>query len=87
MIPKKSPVYLMIPRKLIIAWLVSTVVLMVMIIASFQYANYVDRKSNSYWCGIVLLFTDTYKKKPPPTETGKILAHEFQNLRTGFGCK
>jgi hypothetical protein len=57
-----------------------------MILASFQYTNFVDRRSNSYWCGIATLFDDTYKKVPPPTETGKILQEEFAKIKKGYHC-
>jgi hypothetical protein len=79
-------VYIMVPRKLVIAVLTAFVVLFIGLLASFQYANYVDRRSNKVWCGIVVLFDDTYKKSPPTFDTGKILAKEFVRIRQDFTC-
>jgi hypothetical protein len=82
----KKPVYIMVPRKLIVTWLSTTLLMFVLIAGSYQYTNYVDRKSNGLWCGIVNLFNDTYKKSPPPSTAGQILAQEFIRLRKGFHC-
>lgn len=82
-----KPVYIMIPRKLIIAWITSTVVLFIMNLASFQYTNYVERKGNSLLCGIVVLFDDSYTRVPPPPGRGQILAREFHRIRVGYKCK
>lgn len=77
----------MVPRKLIITWIVGTIVLFLGILASFQYANYIDRKSNQRWCGIVTAFTDSYKENPPPpTPLGKKIATEMFNLDKDW-CK
>src|SRR5215213_8187486 len=81
-----KPTYIMIPRKLVMTWLISTLCLFVLSLANFQYTNYVDRRSNGFWCGIVVLFDDTYKKTPPPTEIGRKLAKEFGRIRTGYNC-
>lgn len=84
---KLKPVFLIVPRKLVITWVVSTFILFLLNIASFQYTNYVDRRSNGLWCGIINLFDDTYQKTPPPTSTGQILAREFNRIRKGYNCK
>lgn len=84
---RNRPTYIMVPRKLIVAWITSTAVLFIMVIASFQYSNYVDRKSNTFWCGIVVMFDDTYKETPPPTPVGQKLAIEFSKIRKGYKCK
>ena len=81
------PTYVMVPRKLIITWFSTTLILFIMILFSFQYANYVDRRSNGLWCGVVNLFDDTYKESPPTTDAGKSLAAEFDRIRKGFKCK
>jgi hypothetical protein len=83
---KKQHKVVMLPRSLLIAWLISYVIIIIMFIVSMQYANYIDRKSNRAWCGIVLLFNETYEKNPPPTEIGKMLEAEFKHLRTDFRC-
>lgn len=81
-----KPTYLMIPRKLIRTWVVVTIVTWIGILGSYQYTNWVDRRSNGLWCGIVVLFDDTYKKSPP-TPNRQVLADEFARLRKGFHCK
>lgn len=83
---KLQPVFIMVPRKLIITWITINIVLFIGVIGSFQYTNYVDRSSNRLWCGMIVLFDDTYKKSPPPTPTGRILADEFRRLRSSFDC-
>ena len=83
---KDKPTYIMVPRNLIITWLTTTFILFVLVIASFQYTNYVDRRSNGLWCGIISLFDNTYQKSPPPTETGRILAGEFRRISSEFRC-
>lgn len=81
-----KPTYLMIPRKLIRTWIVVTIVTWIAILFSYQYTNYVDRKSNGLWCGIVVPFDDSYKKNPPPPER-QLLAIQFAKLRKDFHCK
>lgn len=76
----------MIPRKAVIAIVSAYVCLFIGVIVSFQYTNYVDRRSNHHWCGIIVLFDKTYKEKPPTTDTAKILAAEFKNLRKYYSC-
>lgn len=77
----------MVPRKLIRTWVVVTVITWIGILGSYQYTNWVDRRSNGFWCGIVVLFDDTYKTSPPPTTTGQKLAAEFKTMRSNFHCK
>jgi hypothetical protein len=83
----KEPVYIMVPRKLLVTWVITTLVLFIAVVASFQYTNYVDRRSNRAWCGTVELFTNTYKRTPPTTASGQILANEFVKLSQRFECK
>jgi hypothetical protein len=80
-------VHIVIKRKFIVAWIVSYVCMMVMAIASIQWANYIDKRSNQRWCGIVNLFNETYVESPPPTEIGQILQIEFIKLQRDFKCK
>lgn len=77
----------MVPKKALISLIAAWFVLFALVVASFQYTNYVDRRSNRAWCGIVLLFNETYEKSPPPTDIGRILEAEFRHLRTDFKCK
>ena len=81
-----KPTYVMVSRNLIITWLVSTVILLALVLVSFQYTNYVDTRSNKQWCGIVNLFNDTYKDSPPPPGRGQTLADEFIKLSKKFSC-
>jgi hypothetical protein len=81
-----KPTYIMVPRKLLVTWLVVTGLLFTGILASFQYTNYVDRRSNNDLCGLVNAFDDTYKATPPPSDTGKVLAREMIRLRDRFKC-
>lgn len=88
---KLKPTYIMVPRKLIVAWIASSTVLFIMIVSSFQYTNYVDRKSNNLLCGIInLSYTSTKIKPPPSTKEEQNLADaaivEFDKLRKGYHC-
>lgn len=84
---KQEPVYIMVPRKLLITYITTTLVLFIGIIANFQYTNYVDRRSNGFWCGIITLFDNTYDTNPPISATGATLAREFNSLNTKLKCK
>lgn len=86
MTEEKKVVVIALPRKLFVTWLVTTILTWVLVLASFQYTNYVDRRSNRAWCGIVGLFNRTYQTAPPPSDAGKILAIEFARLTKEFEC-
>lgn len=75
-------VYIMVPRKLIISWITTTSILFVMSLASFQYTNYVDRKSNGIWCGIVGLIDDRNQSNPSPPPNSQEFYIRFHDLRT-----
>lgn len=78
--------YSIVSKRLVYAWVFSTFVLVILQLASFQYTNYVDRRSNHRWCGIVNLFNGTYEDTPPTTPIGQKLANEFIRLQKGFSC-
>lgn len=84
---KPVPVFMMVPRKLIIAWLVSFICLATMAISAIMWANYVDRRSNQRWCGIVVLYDDRIRTNPPTDDMGRKAALEFTRLRKEFSCK
>jgi hypothetical protein len=84
---KDKPTYLMVPKKFMVAIIVAFVCLLVGNIAAIQWSNYVDRRSNQRWCGIVVMFDNTYSHTPPATEIGKRTAIEFKKLRSEFSCK
>jgi hypothetical protein len=86
-VPKSKPIYVMVSRKLINTWLIVTIFLSIGVAASFQYTNWVNRRNNSQWCGLVSIFDDNYKRLPPPSDTGKAIAPEITRLRTKFNCK
>lgn len=83
----ERPTYLMIPRKFVIAWFVTVTVPFLMILGSYQYANYVDRKSNEQWCEVIVLFNTAYKTNPPPTDLGKKIAKGMLDIQNKFHCK
>jgi hypothetical protein len=83
---KDNPHYVLVPRKTVMAILTIFICLLIGIIASFQYASYVDRKSNQRWCGVVGLFIDSYKEIPPPTELGKKIEREMLLIEGDFRC-
>jgi hypothetical protein len=80
-------VYITVPRKLAIAVLTSFTCLFIGVIASFQYTDFVDRRSNQRWCGIVALFNSAYVENPPTTNLGKEIAVAMLNLETDFSCR
>lgn len=86
---KDEPVYLVVPRKMIVTWVVTNLLIFVLIFASFQYTNYTDRRSNKAWCDIIAVSDDGYRMEPPTTPTGQLLARGFRAVRTSpfFGCE
>lgn len=82
-----KPTYIMVPKKLVIALSVAFMGMLIMTLVSTQAAYFVDRRSNQRWCGIVLLFNDTYKDAPPTSDTGRKFAIEFIKLQREFKCK
>lgn len=73
----------MIPRRVFVT---VCICLVIGIMASFQYANYVDRRSNQKWCDLVGLFNDTYVANPPTTDTGKKIAVKMRQIEDEFNC-
>lgn len=74
-------------RELLYAAIVAGVSSLIMGIAAVQYADYVDRKSNQRWCGVVTTLDEVYRSAPPQTTSGQVLAHEMAILRREFRCK
>lgn len=68
------------------AWFISFACMLIMTILSLQWANYIDKKSNQRWCGVVNLFNEAYKATPPPTDIGKKIAAEMLKLQKDFSC-
>lgn len=84
---KEKPTFIMVPRKLMIAWTASFIVMLIMTGSSIQWANYIDRRSNQRWCGLVSLFNQAYRDNPPTTILGKDIAIEMLNIQRDFSCK
>jgi hypothetical protein len=84
---KDKPTYIMVPRKLVTAWVVSFITMLVMVCATIQWAYYIDKRSNQRWCGLVKLFNEEYKKEPPTNDLGKNIAREMLKIQNSFGCK
>ncbi|MFY3742116.1 MAG: hypothetical protein HMLIMOIP_002580 [Candidatus Nitrosomirales archaeon] len=82
-----QPTFIMVPRKLIIAWITTFLVTMIGVTLSAQWANYVDRRSNQRWCGIITILDDANKSNPPKTEIQKKLATKFHEKRKEFRCE
>lgn len=88
-----KPTYIMVSRRLMITWITTSLVLFIGVISSFQYANYVDRKSSKLLCGIINLSATTARTNPtPPTLTEEQLRTrqraiaEFGKIQKGYGC-
>ncbi len=84
---KPNQVYITIPRKAIVAILSAFICLLIGVVSSFQYADYIDRRSNQRWCGVVRLFNTAYVENPPPSTLGKEIASAMVNLEKEFSCK
>ncbi len=86
MTKKDETVYLVVPKKAIITLCVVFVCLAVAIIASFQYSNYVDRRSNNLLCSLVELQDQVYTNEPPPSQTGKDMAVAINKVAHSKEC-
>lgn len=80
MAKKDAVVYLMVPRRLIIVWIISLVSMVGLICGATIW-------SNQQWCGIIDVFETTYKETPPTTPTGRTLQQEFNQLNNRFLCR
>lgn len=84
---KKEPeYYALVKKSLIRVWIVSTVILIVGIIVSFQYTNYVDRRSNELLCNLVKTQNQVYINEPPPSQTGKDMAKAINTVANSDAC-
>lgn len=83
MTPKPKATYIMVPRKLVITWITSYVILLVLVLYSFQYTNHVFRQL----CGVISISDDSYKAAPPGLATGILLAKEFDRIKNKYHCK
>ncbi len=83
----EKPVLVIVKRKAVVAALVVFCCMFIGVIGAFQYANYVDNRSNQKWCSIVSLFNVEYAQNPPTTETGKAIQLAMLELAKEFDCK
>lgn len=82
-----KPTYIMVPKKFVIAWFTSFVIMFLMTAASLQWASYIDRRSNQRWCGIVKLSDRASQQNPNPTPIEQEGAIELQKIQKDFDCK
>lgn len=83
---KLRPVFIMVPRKLVIGWITTFLCVIVAASATIQWANYVDQRSNQRWCSLFNMYTTEYKENPPPTTLGQNIAFEINRMRNDW-CK
>lgn len=86
MAEREKRVYVMVSRKVAVTLVTVGLCLFLGILASFQYANFIDRKSNQRWCGVVGLFNESYKEVPPTNPTGVKIAKEMFIIEKEFSC-
>lgn len=78
-------VFLVIPRRLMITLAAVAMLLFLLIGVSFQWAAYVDGRSNQRLCNLVVLFDNAYSN--PKTELQQKAAAAFRQLREEYRCK
>jgi hypothetical protein len=76
-------VYIVIPRKLIIAWISTFITVVILVTASSSWSYYLVRQL----CGIVVLSDEAGRANPSPTEIQKKASREFYHLRKLYRCK
>ncbi len=84
---KDQEYYVLVQKSYIRTWFISTVIIIIAIIASFQYTNYVDRRSNTLLCGLVDKQNQVYVNEPPPSQTGKDMAIAISEVANSKACR
>ncbi len=83
----QGPEYYALVRKAYVrTWFISTIVLIIAIIASFQYTNYVDRRSNTLLCDLARTQDAVYTDAPPSTQTGRKMAVAINRVANSKEC-
>lgn len=77
----------MVPRKLVVTAVIAYLCLAIGFIASIQWANYVDRRSNQRLCGVITLSNEAYKSNPKPTPVGQKLGNAMEILSGQYDCQ
>lgn len=85
--PKQQQIIYALPRRLMIATTSAFIVMFIMMIASFQFAYWIDSRSNQRLCSITTLFNKAYEENPPPTQLGKDIHAEMEKLQRINKCK
>lgn len=75
------------PRNLVIGWLVSFACMMVLTGAALQYTNYYVNKSNRDWCALVMFYVNYYQENPPTTEIQKQQAELMIDRASTLDCE
>lgn len=82
MMSKDKVVYLMVPKRLIITWIITSSILFLGVVGSVGFTIYNSQKL----CGVVNLFNEAYKDTPPTTALGREIASEMAKLRKSYRC-
>lgn len=79
--------YILVSRSTAIAVISGFICLFIGLVASFQYADYVDRRSNQRLCGLISLFNESYNEVPPTNPTGQRISEEMYEIAGDFRCE
>ena len=55
-------------------------------VEALRVLNAQRQETDRQWCELITTFTDVYRRKPPPTETGKLIAARMNALRVSLQC-
>ncbi len=83
----KQQMLVMVPRRLVITTTAAFIGMFIMMVASFQFAYWIDSRSNQRLCSITRLFNKAYEENPPSTQLGKDIQTEMENLQRFNKCK
>lgn len=86
-IEKGNPTYIMVPRKFVIAWIASFIVMFMMTASSIQWASYIDRRSNQRLCTVIVLSNRASKTYPPQSELIQQIAAAMFRLQKDYDCR
>lgn len=69
------------------AWIISFATMLLLTLGAVQYANYVDRKSNQYWCELIAGLDERYQNLPPEADAeAREFAVKIHNLKGKLDC-
>lgn len=58
----------------------------ILVAAGMFYTRYKIHESEQKLCAVVASMDDTYRQRPPTTETGRRIAMQMHRLRQDLGC-